>query len=298
MLHRHRFLLHNERGDVPSALAELETMLGIDGISSKDRAKAHRDRGRLLARSGQRAAALMAYDASLQASTALPEAWLWRSEVLLQMHRPAEAAAGFDRCLVEGGKPDATLFRGRATARSQMGEHQAALSDFNMALRLAGDVSLRLQRGRSYLACEAWLLAVEDFTVVLERDASVPTAYHGRGLARLRLGSIREAAEDAENLAVHAGNDLRHLHAAACLMAQAAGRIVTGRDEAAARQQRARYQERAVALLRQTIESLPAGDRPRFWRDRVQGEAAFRPVWSRNDFVQLEKRCRQPGTTP
>jgi tetratricopeptide (TPR) repeat protein len=71
-------------------------------------------------------------------------------------------------------------------ARVQLGDHQQALGDFTLALGLdATDTSLRLQRGQTYLACQAYQLAARDFDQVLQRKPSNAEAYHGRGLARL-----------------------------------------------------------------------------------------------------------------
>jgi tetratricopeptide (TPR) repeat protein len=218
----------------------------------------------------------------------------WRAELLLAQKRHADAEAGFDDYLRLGGKPLARVYRGRALARVQRGHHQAAVADFTLALALEpGDVGLLLQRGQTYLACQAWKLAAQDFDFVLDRDVTVAAAYQGRGVARLQLGLTREAAADADQLARRAGKSTTLLFAAACLLAQAAGQV--GADPNQARRRRLDYQDQAVALLRQVLERLPAAARGNFWRTKVQREETLRPLWSHLAFIQLARLYGQAG---
>jgi serine/threonine protein kinase/tetratricopeptide (TPR) repeat protein len=295
VLHRHRYHLHLERGDTHSALGDLQTMLALPGLEARARARVQRDRGHLLFRSGKLDDALAAYDAALVAAPRDADAMHWRAELLLAQKRYREAVAGFDRYLTGGGKPLARVHRGRALARVQLGQHQAAVGDFTLALSLEpDDLGLRLQRGRTYLACQAWQLAAQDFDAVLERDPRSAAAYQGRGAARLHLGQVREAADDAEHLARHAGKDAALLFGGACLLAQVAGQI-DGARPGEARRRRLRFQDRAVALLSQLLDRLPAGERGDFWRKTVQREETLKPLRSHAAFTQLARLYGQPG---
>jgi serine/threonine protein kinase/tetratricopeptide (TPR) repeat protein len=295
MLRRHHYRAHLQRKDHDAALAELDAMLALPGLEKADQAKLQRDRGHLLFRAGKRDDALAAYDAALRAAPNDTAILRWRAELLLAQKRYPEAEKGFGDYLRRGGKPLARIYRGRALARVQMDQHQAAVTDFTLALALEpDDVSLRLQRGRTYLACQAWKLAAADFDAVLQRDAGSAVALQGRGLARLHLGLVRQAGEDAEQLAVRAGQDSSLLFGAACLLAQVSGQINSA-SAGAVRRQRQHYQERAVALLRQVIDRLPAEQRAAFWRKTVQGEETLKPLWSHVPFTQLERLYGQGG---
>jgi tetratricopeptide (TPR) repeat protein len=295
VLHRHRYRLHLERGDTHSALAELRTMLALPGLEARARARVQRDRGHLLFRAGKLDDALTAYDDALKSDPREANVVRWRAELLLKQKRYREAVAGFDRYLDGGGKPLARIYRGRALARVQLGQHQAAVGDFTLALALEpDDLGLRLQRGRTYLACQAWRLAAQDFDAVLQRDARSAAAYQGRGTARLHLGQLREAADDAEQLARHAGKDAALLFGGACLLAQVAGQI-DGSKPGEARRNRLLFQDRAVALLREVLDRVPAGERGDFWRKTVQREETLRPLWSDPAFTRLARLYGQAG---
>jgi tetratricopeptide (TPR) repeat protein len=295
VLYRHRYRLHLEREDTASALGDLQTMLALPGLEARERARAQRDRGHLLFRAGKLDDALAAYDDALKADPREANVVHWRAELLLKQKRYREAVAGFDRYLSGGGKPLARVYRGRALARVQLGEHQAAVGDFTLALALEpDDVGLRLQRGRTYLACQAWQLAAQDFDAVLQSDARSAAAYQGRGTARLQLGHLREAADDAEQLARHAGKDKALFFGGACLLTQVAGQI-DGSKPGEARRNRLHFQERAVALLRELLDGLPAGERGDFWRKTVQPEEALRPLWASPEFTQLARDYGRGG---
>jgi serine/threonine protein kinase/tetratricopeptide (TPR) repeat protein len=295
VLYRHRYRLHLERGDTRSAMGELQTMLALPGLEAAARARLQRDRGHQLFRAGKLDDALAAYDAALTAGPRDADAVRWRAELLLTQKRYREAVAGFNRYLAGGGKPLARVYRGRALARVQLGQHQAAVGDFTLALTLEpDDLGLRLQRGRTYLACQAWQLAAQDFDAVLERDARSAAAYQGRGAARLHLGQVREAAADADHLARVAGKDTTLLFGGACLMAQVAGQI-DGATPGETRRRRLHLQDRAVALLHQILDRMPAGQRSDFWRKTVQREETLRPLWSHAAFTQLARLYGQAG---
>jgi serine/threonine protein kinase/tetratricopeptide (TPR) repeat protein len=295
VLHRHRYRLLLQRKDNAAALAQLQVVLDLPGLEPAARAQVQRDRGHLLFRAGKLDDALAAYDAALATVRADANAVRWRAELLLAQKRYADAEAGFNRYLAGGGKPLARVYRGRALARVQMGKHQAAVADFTLALAMQpDDVSLRLQRGRTYLACQAWKLAAEDFDFVLEHDVNAAAAYQGRGAARLHLGQVREAAADADQLARRAGKSTTLLFAAACLLAQVAGQI-EGASPGEARGRRLHYQDQAVALLRQVLERLPAGERGDFWRKTVQREETLRPLWSHGPYTQLARLYGRAG---
>jgi tetratricopeptide (TPR) repeat protein len=296
VLRRHRYRLCLKRKDDAAALAELDATLALPGLEAATRGRLQRDRGHLLFRAIKLDAALAAYDDALRAGPNDAVAVRWRAELLLAQKRYAEAIAGFTRYLVGGGKPLARVYRGRALARVQLGQHQAAVADFTLALAIQpDDASLRLQRGRTYLACQAWKLAVADFDAVLQRDAASAAAFQGRGVARLHLGQVREAADDAEQFARRAGQDSTLLFGAACLLAQVSGQI-DGASVGEARRQRRRYQDRAVALLRQVLDRVPAGERAAFWRKTVQAEETLKPLWSHESYTQLARLYGQASS--
>jgi tetratricopeptide (TPR) repeat protein len=288
-LHRQRFGWHLKGKDEAAALGELQRILALPGLAAKARAEAHRERGQLLHRARKLDDALAAYDAALKADPGSTDTLGCRAELLLAQRRYAEALADFDRYLLGGGKPVARTYHGRALARAQLGQHQAAIGDFTLALALKSDgEGLHLQRGLAYLACQNWKDAAADFEEVLRREPGSAEGYRGRSVARLHLGKVREAVADAELLVRHAGRDAKWVFEAACLLAKAAGQTPVDRPQPAS--ERLRIQERAVVRLRQALECLPAEKRAAFWRQKVQPERAFEPVKRHPSFVLLQRR--------
>jgi tetratricopeptide (TPR) repeat protein len=291
LLHRQRLALYREQKSTAAALAELSTILSLPGLADRERAETQRERGQLLYQANKLDDALAAYEAVLVLSPDDTDALRWRAEVLLGQKRHAEAAAAFDRYLGAGGQRTARIYRSRALARLQLKQHDAAVADFTLALALEpGDLGLRLQRGRAYLTSESWQAAAADFEEVVKGDPGSAEGYHGRGLARLRLGRARDTAADADQLARLAGRDAGLVFASACLLAQAAGQTTGLRALPAG--ERLRLQERAVVLLRRALELLPPGERAAFWDRKVHEEPALRPVRAHPAFTQLQRHYR------
>ena len=150
----------------------------------------------------------------------------------------------------------------------------------------SADAGLREQRGRTYLACQAYRLAAADFDEALECDPRSVPSYQGRALARLQLSRPREAAADAERAAELAHDDGKVLYVAAGVLAHAGEQAGKDGDRAG----RERYQERALALLRRTMELTPAEQRAAFWRETVRRDPAIRPLRGSEDYERLDRR--------
>ena len=108
-------------------------------------------------------------------------------------------------------------------------------------------------RGWAYLFSDAFTLALADFDAALRIDANLGHAYGGRGLARVSLGTWRDALTDADTavrLATAAQKQRTCLNAARvyALAIKFAADQVSRRGEAALAQRR-RLRQRAAALL-------------------------------------------------
>ena len=119
--------------------------------------------------------------------------------------------------------------------------------------------------------------AVRDFEEAIRRDPSNPDAYNGRGLARAILGDHQKAVADALIALRMAEPTPRRLYNAARIYAKAAIAATadvrkTGRDAAFVV---TRYQDQAVALVRESYNRLPAAQRASFWRDVIQTDPAL-----------------------
>jgi tetratricopeptide (TPR) repeat protein len=290
LLYRQRARVQAARADLEAALRDLGAALVLDEPGA-GRARTGRERGHLLYRLGRHEQALACYATALADQPGDAESWRWHGQALLKLNRPDEAARSFDRYLRAGGKPNAQVYHCRALARLKQGDHQAALSDFTLALGQGpGDATLWAQRGQSYLACQAAQLDLRDFEEAIRLDARNGLAHLGRGLARLQLGQRREADDDAESAVRLAPGNARLTYDAACLLAQVAGQLGGGpASTRQAREARRGYQERSVQLLRQALLLLPAEQRAGFWNETARGDHSLGPVRAHAGFTQLER---------
>jgi serine/threonine protein kinase/tetratricopeptide (TPR) repeat protein len=305
LMYRQRSRLHLEARQREAALADLEQAIQFAPSGSALLARSQRERGHLLYRAGRHERALQAYEAALAARPD-PETQRWRAQVLVMLKRYREAIIAYDRHLA-GARGSVAIYRGRALARLKLGEHHAALGDLTQALGLeSGNVPLRVQRGQTYLACRAPEQALRDFEEALRtpgQDAETAQARLGCGLARLSLAQYSEAVADADAAVRLAPTNARLTYDAACLWAQAAGQVkqetapragprarrAPQESSARARELRARYQRRALELLRKSLLLLPTKERSDFWTRTVRRDPSLRPIRLTAGFLALER---------
>jgi tetratricopeptide (TPR) repeat protein/predicted Ser/Thr protein kinase len=227
--------------------------------------------------------AVRAAEQALHARDDLAGAWWVKGLALFKLGRYAEAVTALDRC-VETGPATADVYRARALAERALGRYPAAAADCDRALVLQPhDSRLHAIRGWLYLAGEAPAPALAEFAEAVRLDPGNADAYSGRGHARVQRAAspwaLAEAVADAEASVQRAPHDRRLVYNAARIYAQAVGRLdadtsgslLVGED-------RARYQERALALLGTALELTPSRERPAFWKDEVQRDAALNPL--------------------
>ena len=91
-----------------------------------------------------------------------------------------------------------------------LGQHEAAIADFDEAIRLGPDYPLAyVNRGKAKDKLGQHEAAIADFDEAIRLEPDYPLAYIGRGLAKDALGLKDEARKDLETaleLARKAGN--------------------------------------------------------------------------------------------
>lgn len=189
------------------------------------------------------------------------------------------------------------MYRLRARARVQLGDHAGAADDCTRALDLQDDnARLHTIRGWTYLQ-EASQLARRDFEEAMRLDPSSGEPYAGRGYLRALLGEHREAVKDAEEALRRGPRSAPLLLSAARIYARAFGRLSAEGPPAdrPALELRLGYQEQAVRLLRQALDVLPARERPAFWKDAIAGDPALAPIRQAADYQRMERSYTRPG---
>src|SRR5437879_11847963 len=83
-------------------------------------------------------------------------------------------------------------------ARMQRGKYPEAVEDYTRVVELAPVGDSYQHRGWAHFFCDAWKLALRDFSTAIALDPEASDAYTGRGLARVMLGDCRGAVADGE----------------------------------------------------------------------------------------------------
>jgi tetratricopeptide (TPR) repeat protein/tRNA A-37 threonylcarbamoyl transferase component Bud32 len=283
VLYRNRARLSLRRGDLPSAEADLRRSVDQETKDGPSRGLAWAEYAAVLAQQKRHAEAMAAYDASLRSRPGHAATIRRRAELLFQLGRYPEAEAGFTEYF-KSGHPVVRIYRLRAIARSKQDNHRGALDDLTEALsREPRDAQLWAQRGQTYIACQAWALAAEDFERALQLDDGLASAYLGRGHVRVQLGQVAAGTADAERAVRTGPATPRLLQTAAGIFGRA---LLRSEDDPGSQR---RYRVRAVELVRDSLEKTPAAERGAFWGDSIQRDATLRPLRRTEEFLHWQR---------
>jgi tetratricopeptide (TPR) repeat protein len=289
--HRTRARLYADRGDPAAALGDYEKAIGREppGLGED-----HAERGRLLHRLGRYAEAVQAYDRALGLAPQYVAAHRCRAEALVELRRDEEAIVAFGRYRA-AGKPDADVYWACGQAHARLGDHAAAVADCTQALALRpGSAPIRADRGWAYIHCQAWVLALPDFEEAIRIDPQFAPGLIGRGYVRVRQGSYRDGAEDAERALRLGPRSPIALTNLACVFAQAAARADAEPRQPDRAALAGRYRSRALGLLRDALERLPAAERPAFWRENA-ADPDLAPLRGAPEFAALDRLHNGPS---
>ncbi|HKB36828.1 MAG TPA: tetratricopeptide repeat protein, partial [Gemmataceae bacterium] len=249
----------------------------------------HLERGRSLLRDRRYEEALQACAAALELSPRQPASHELRGRALLALGRYEPAEGAFEDYLRKGGEDRTDVFRGRGLARMKQGKYPEAVEDYTRALELAPDGEIYQHRGWAHFFSDAWKLALRDFSKAIELDPEAGDAYVGRGLARVMLGTYREAVADAEAALRRRPGTPEMMHNVACIFAQAGARAEADAAKEDRRPLVESYRRRALEAVRQTLTMLRPEERASFWQDKILTDAALTPIHDEEDFQRLQK---------
>jgi len=142
--------------------------------------------------------AMAAYDKSISANDSDPATHRLRAETLLALNRDQEAVDAFGRYLELDGEPVADVFRARSLTQQKLGRFRESLTDVARALELEPGASNMLVRRGWVMLLEANKLAEADFDAAVAANPENADAWNGRGFARVMMGNVPGAIQDAE----------------------------------------------------------------------------------------------------
>lgn len=282
------------RNDPEGTLKDLDHVLKFEAPGNKVLAEDNFERGRILHQQKRYQEALQAYDASLKQQPERVETQRLRAETLLALGKHQEALQALDVFLNRPKDADPDAYRQRGFERARTGNSEGALADWTRALEM--DPASALTRGRRGWAFlnHADKLALADFEAALKLDPGSADLHTGRGYARVQIGRYTEAVEDAEaavKLAARAEDPREKIAVplnAACIYAQALGKVVFEGEGPGRKDLQARYLARALELLDQSIGLLPPQARPGFVR-QIRNDPGLEPIRNLASFRNLMK---------
>ena len=105
---------------------------------------------------------------------------------------------------------DANAYYNRGLAKDKLGQHFAAIADYDIAIRLNPDDAIAYyNRGLTKGKLDQYLAAIADYDNAIRLNPDHAIAYLNRGVAKARLNRISEAKRDgrtALRLAKQAGD--------------------------------------------------------------------------------------------
>jgi tetratricopeptide (TPR) repeat protein len=248
----------------------------------------HLERGRSFLRNKKYEEALRACEIALELLPDQPLPYEVRGGALLALGRYQEAEVSFDEYLHRGGEEVSDIFRGRGFARMKLGKYPEAVDDYTQALERTPGADIYQHRGWAHFFADAWQLALRDFSKAIALDPELDDAYTGRGLARVMLGQYKGAVADAEVALRRQPRSPEMMHNIACIFAQAVARAEADGQAAERQALVARYRERALEAVRQTLALLHPEERLSFWQDKILSDAALTPIRHDAEFKRLE----------
>src|SRR5262249_16957565 len=139
------------------------------------------------------------------------------------------------------------------------------------------------------LHSQALALALADFDEVLKAQPNNVDALSGRGQARVLVGQVKAAVEDAE-AALKVGKPTPTLLCSvACIYARLARRLEAAPGPRASSAAVRRHEDRAVGLIAEAVRALPAERRRKFWREQVEKDVTLRGLLRHPQMAQLAR---------
>ena len=282
LLYRARSRWHQQQRRDEAALTDLDTAIRLESPAagrSRTLAVSYQDKGRVLHRLGRHDEAVSSYETALELDPDQTAVHRLRGEALLEMGRFTEALQALDAYL-KHGSAEAAVYRTRGLIRSQLGKHAQALEDYTRALELQPEAATHVCRGWAYLLVhDAPRLALRDFEDAIRLDPQNGDAYNGRGCSRVVQGQVRAGLADVEEA-------LRRGPPSSRLLYNAARSYVLASSQPGP-EGRLAYPQRALQLLKQSLEAQPATRRSLFWRDLVQTDSTWNALRRSPGYVLL-----------
>ncbi|OAI46169.1 hypothetical protein AYO44_11785 [Planctomycetaceae bacterium SCGC AG-212-F19] len=290
-LYRRRARVQIQRADDAAALQDLDQAIGLEPPGSLSLALAEDllERGRLLCRKQKYKEGIEAYDRALAIRPEMAVAYRWRAEAMLKLGQAEDAIGAFNQYIRQGGALDASVYRGRAQAKVALDRWTDAIDDYSKALTSKPDDTLSyVGRGWAHVQASALPSARADFDKAVGLEPKNPYALLGRAYVSVQLSALQKGLADVEAAVGDTTPTPALLVNAACVYALALNKL----DVSSAKDQplRTSCERRAMGLLNQALDAIPASERAAFWARYVRANPDLRALRQSPTMVELDRK--------
>lgn len=160
------------------------------------KAKEYYEQGVEKSRNQDAAAALQAFNKSIQLNPNNADSFYLRGNANYDLKKYQEAIADYSQAIALNPKYFKAYFN-RGLARNDFNDKRGAIEDYTQVLKLQpNDVDTYYERGITYLQLQDYNMAIQDFTEAIRLQPKLVKAYHSRGLARAGSGDLQGAIGD------------------------------------------------------------------------------------------------------
>lgn len=160
------------------------------------KAKEYYEKGVEKSRNQDAAAALQAFNKSIQLNPKNAESFYGRGNANYDLKQYQEAIADYSQAIALNPKYVQAYFN-RGLARHDFNDKRGAIEDYTQALNLQpNDADTYYERGVTYLELQDYKTAIQDFNAVIRLQPNLVKAYHSRGLARAGSGDLQGGIGD------------------------------------------------------------------------------------------------------
>ncbi|MBE9121895.1 tetratricopeptide repeat protein [Tychonema sp. LEGE 07199] len=160
------------------------------------KAKEYYELGVEKSRNQDAAAALEAFNKSIQLNPNNADSFYVRGNANYDLKKYQEAIADYSQAIALNPKYFKAYFN-RGLARNDFNDKRGAIEDYTQVLKIQpNDVDTYYERGITYLELQDYNMAIQDFTEAIRLQPKLVKAYHSRGLARAGSGDLQGAIGD------------------------------------------------------------------------------------------------------
>ncbi|MCY7383743.1 MAG: tetratricopeptide repeat protein, partial [Microcoleus sp. CAN_BIN18] len=160
------------------------------------KAKEYYEQGVEKSRNQDAAAALQAFNKSIQLNPNNADSFYRRGNANYDLKKYQEAIADYSQAIALNPKYVKAYFN-RGLARHDFNDTRGAIEDYNQVLNLQpNDADTYYERGVAYLELQVYKAAIKDFNSVIRLQPRLVKAYHSRGLARAASADLQGAIGD------------------------------------------------------------------------------------------------------